>query len=138
MEYISKSIEDTRDVGEKIAAKLNNGSVVALFGGMGVGKTCITTSIARSLGFEGEVSSPTFAVVNEYIGGKLPIAHFDMYRINDWNDLYSTGYFDYIDRGFVVIVEWSENIESVLEDDALRITLEYIDETTRKITVSEN
>lgn len=138
MEYISKSIEDTRDIGEKIAAKLNNGSVVALFGGMGVGKTCITTSIARSLGFEGEVSSPTFAVVNEYIGGKLPIAHFDMYRINDWNDLYSTGYFDYIDRGFVVIVEWSENIESVLEDDALRITLEYIDETTRKITVSEN
>ena len=138
MEYISKSIEDTRDVGEEIAAKLNNGSVVALFGGMGVGKTCITTSIARSLGFEGEVSSPTFAVVNEYIGGKLPIAHFDMYRINDWNDLYSTGYFDYIDRGFVVIVEWSENIESVLEDDALRLTLEYIDETTRKITVSEN
>ena len=138
MEYISKSIEDTRDVGEEIAAKLNNGSVVALFGGMGVGKTCITTSIARSLGFEGEVSSPTFAVVNEYIGGKLPIAHFDMYRINDWNDLYSTGYFDYIDRGFVVIVEWSENIESVLEDDALRVTLEYINETTRKITVSEN
>ena len=138
MEYISKSIEDTRDIGEKIAAKLNNGSVVALFGGMGVGKTCITTSIARSLGFEGEVSSPTFAVVNEYIGGKLPIAHFDMYRVNDWNDLYSTGYFDYVDRGFVVIVEWSENIESVLEDDALRITLEYIDETTRKITVSEN
>ena len=137
MEYISKSIEDTRDVGEEIAAKLNNGSVVALFGGMGVGKTCITTSIARSLGFEGEVSSPTFAVVNEYIGGKLPIAHFDMYRINDWNDLYSTGFFDYIDQGYLLVVEWSENIEAALDENAIRVKMEHIDESRRKITVSE-
>ncbi len=137
-EYISKSTAETHSIGAIIANEAQPGKVFALFGGMGAGKTCITTGIAKALCFDGEVSSPTFAVVNEYVGGKLPIAHFDMYRVNDWNDLYSTGFFDYMDRGYLLIVEWSENIESALDDNALRITLEHIDENTRKITLNED
>ena len=136
-EYISDSPKATENIGAEIANGLNGGNVLALFGGMGAGKTCITTGIARALGFEGEVSSPTFAVVNEYVGGRLPIAHFDMYRVNDWNDLYSTGFFDYIDQGYLLVVEWSENIEAALDENAIRVKMEHIDESRRKITVSE-
>ena len=137
MEFVSNNTTETLNIGKKIAEMAAPGKVFALFGGMGAGKTCITTGIAKALGFDGEVSSPTFAVVNEYVGGKFPIAHFDMYRVNDWNDLYSTGFFDYADQGYVLIVEWSENIESALDDDAVRIHLEYVDENTRKITLNE-
>lgn len=136
-EYISDSPKRTEEIGGVIADTLNEGKVIALFGGMGTGKTCITTGIAKALGYSGEISSPTFAVVNEYIGGRIPIAHFDMYRITDWNDLYTTGFFDYIDRGYLLIVEWSENIEGALDEDAIKINMEYIDETHRKITVNE-
>ena len=137
MKYISESAAQTIEIGSKIADMLEAGKVVALFGGMGAGKTCLTTGIARALGFDGEVSSPTFAVVNEYLGGRLPIAHFDMYRVNDWNDLYSTGFFDYMDNGYVLIVEWSENIESALDENAIKIQLSHIDENTREIVIEE-
>ena len=137
MEYISGSAAQTIEIGTKIAELADSGSVIALFGGMGAGKTCLTTGIARALGFDGEVSSPTFAVVNEYVGGRLPIAHFDMYRVTDWNDLYSTGFFDYMDNGYVLIVEWSENIESALDNNAIRVRLDHVNENTRKITLEE-
>lgn len=137
MEYISGSAAQTIEIGAKIAELADSGSVIALFGGMGAGKTCLTTGIARALGYDGEVASPTFAVVNEYVGGRLPIAHFDMYRVTDWNDLYSTGFFDYMDNGYVLIVEWSENIESALDNNAIRVRLDHVDENTRKITLEE-
>ena len=118
---ISDSAAETERIGERIAAKLNGSEVIALFGGLGMGKTAFTRGLARGLGVDDGVSSPTFALVNEY-RGKIPIYHFDMYRVQSWDDLYSTGFFDYIDNG-VLVIEWSENIEGALPDNALRVTI---------------
>ena len=121
MEYISKSVTDTEKIAEEIAKNVKSGDSVALFGGLGMGKTAFTRGFAKGLGFTGEVSSPTFAIINEYRGGKLHIYHFDMYRIESFDDLYSTNYFEYLDMGGVVITEWSENIENALPDEYIRI-----------------
>lgn len=118
---ISDSAAETEQIGERLAAKLNGDEVIALFGGLGMGKTAFTRGLARGLGVDDGVSSPTFALVNEY-RGKIPIYHFDMYRVQSWDDLYSTGFFDYIDNG-VLVIEWSENIEGALPDNALRVTI---------------
>ena len=118
---ISDSAAETERIGERLAAKLNGDEVIALFGGLGMGKTAFTRGLARGLGVDDSVSSPTFALVNEY-RGKIPIYHFDMYRVQSWDDLYSTGFFDYIDNG-VLVIEWSENIEGALPDNALRVTI---------------
>ena len=117
----SDSATETERIGERLAAKLNGDEVIALFGGLGMGKTAFTRGLARGLGVDDGVSSPTFALVNEY-RGKIPIYHFDMYRVQSWDDLYSTGFFDYIDNG-VLVIEWSENIEGALPDNALRVTI---------------
>ena len=137
VEFVTHSASETVELGKELIKYVTPGKVFALFGQMGSGKTCLTTGIASALGFDNEVSSPTFAVVNEYLGGQIPIAHFDMYRVNDWNDLYSTGFFEYIDRGFLLIVEWSENIESALPDDCIKISLSHLDDNSRLITVCE-
>ena len=121
-EFLTWSPEETEALGEKIAEKLTGGEVIALSGEMGAGKTALTRGIARGLGVAGGVSSPTFALVHEY-RGRLPVYHFDMYRIESWDDLYSTGFFDYLDSGGVLIVEWSENIENALPESAVRIRL---------------
>ena len=118
---ISDSAAETERIGERLAAKLSGDEVIALFGGLGMGKTAFTRGLARGLGVSDGVSSPTFALVNEY-RGKIPIYHFDMYRVQSWDDLYSTGFFDYIDNG-VLVIEWSENIEGALPDNALRVTI---------------
>ena len=118
---VSESAEETERIGERLAAKLKGNEVIALFGGLGMGKTAFTRGLARGLGFSNGVSSPTFALVNEY-RGNVNIYHFDMYRVQSWDDLYSTGFFDYIDNG-VLVIEWSENIEGVLPDNALRLTI---------------
>ncbi len=118
---ISDRAAETERIGERLAAKLNGDEVIALFGGLGMGKTAFTRGLARGLGVDDGVSSPTFALVNEY-RGKIPIYHFDMYRVQSWDDLYSTGFFDYIDNG-VLVIEWSENIEGALPDNALRVTI---------------
>ena len=118
---ISDSAAETERIGERLAAKLNGDEVIALFGGLGMGKTAFTRGLARGLGVDDGVSSPTFALVNEY-RGKIPIYHFDMYRVQSWDDLYSTSFFDYIDNG-VLVIEWSENIEGALPDNALRVTI---------------
>ena len=118
---ISDSAAETERIGERLAAKLNGDEVIALFGGLGMGKTAFTRGLARGLGVDDGVSSPTFALVNEY-RGKIPIYHFDMYRVQSWDDLYSTGFFDYIDNG-VLVIEWSENIEGALPENALRVTI---------------
>ena len=118
---ITNSAEETEQLGERIASKLKGTEVIALFGGLGMGKTAITRGLARGLGADDVVSSPTFALVNEY-SGMVPVYHFDMYRVTSWDDLYSTGFFDYLDTG-VLIIEWSENIEGALPENALRITI---------------
>ena len=118
---ISKSTEDTEKIGELIAEKLCGNEVIALFGGLGMGKTALTRGLCRGLGVNDGVSSPTFALVNEY-HGKYNIYHFDMYRVTSWEDLYSTGFFDYLDNG-VLVIEWSENIEGALPENAIRINI---------------
>ena len=119
--FITNSAEETEQLGERIASKLKGMEVIALFGGLGMGKTALTRGLARGLGADDVVSSPTFALVNEY-SGRVPVYHFDMYRVTSWDDLYSTGFFDYLDTG-VLIIEWSENIEGALPENALRITI---------------
>lgn len=121
--FVTESPAETEALGEKLAQKLKPGTVLALYGGMGAGKTALTRGIARGLGIENGVCSPTFALIHEY-AGRLPIYHFDMYRVEGWDDLYSTGFFDYLDAADgVLIVEWSENIENALPDDAVHIRL---------------
>lgn len=117
-EYVTYSPEETEAVGEKLASCLKPGTVVAFSGGLGMGKTTFTRGLAKGLGAEESVSSPTFSLVNVY-GGNPPLAHFDMYRIDSWEDLFTTGFFDYIDEGYVLSVEWSENIENALPEDTV-------------------
>ena len=130
--YHSHSVADTEQYGEKLAAELRSGTVVALFGGLGMGKTAMVRGIARGLRLSADVSSPTFALVHDY-GGDPPLVHFDMYRVNGWEDLYSTGYFDYIDAGAILVVEWSENVEGALPSDAIRIRISSPQEGDRLI-----
>lgn len=121
IKIISHSAEETEKIGFDISQKLNGNEVIALFGDLGMGKTAFTRGLSRGLGVNNGVSSPTFALVNEY-SGKYNIYHFDMYRVTSWDDLYSTGFFDYIDNG-VLVIEWSENIEGALPDNAIRIKI---------------
>lgn len=118
---ISNSAAETEAIGGKVAACLKGSEVIALFGGLGMGKTAFTRGLSAALGVTEGVSSPTFALVNEY-RGRYPIYHFDMYRVTSWEDLYSTGFFDYLDTG-IIVIEWSENIEGALPEDAVRITI---------------
>lgn len=120
--YNTASPAETEAVAEQLAKKLHGGSVVALFGGMGMGKTAFTRGLARGLGISAGVSSPTFSIVQDY-GGEPPLAHFDMYRIDTWEDLYTTGFFDYLDAGYILSVEWSENIEAALPEGTVRISI---------------
>ncbi|MBE6766540.1 MAG: tRNA (adenosine(37)-N6)-threonylcarbamoyltransferase complex ATPase subunit type 1 TsaE [Ruminococcaceae bacterium] len=137
MEYIAKSPAETQAFAKVLARQLKSGMVIAFEGDLGAGKTCFTHGLCEGLEFTGEVSSPTFAIVNVYLGGKMPIYHFDMYRINGWDDLETTGYFDYTERGDgITVVEWSENIHSALPDDTIFIKIEKIDQNSRKITLS--
>ena len=134
--YRSESPTETEQLGQKLAAQLEPGTVVAFFGGMGMGKTVFTRGLARGLGCTESVSSPTFALVQEY-GGQPPLVHFDMYRITTWDDLDSTGFYDFIDMGYILAVEWSENIENALPEDAVRVEIKKADndENARMITI---
>ncbi len=134
-EYYSSSPEETEALGEELGKQLCGGEVIAYRGGLGMGKTCFTRGLARGLGFKGDVTSPTFALINEYIGGRLPLYHFDMYRITGWDDLYSTGFFDYLETGGVIAAEWSENIENILPQGTVTVTFERTGDNSRKITV---
>ena len=134
-EYLSHSPEETGQIGRTIGERLTHGGVIALTGGLGMGKTCLITGIARGLGYTGEVSSPTFALVNEYIGGRLPLYHFDMYRVESFDALYSTGFFDYLDLGGVLALEWSENIDGALPEGTIYITFERLGDESRSITI---
>ena len=130
--FRSESVAMTEEYGRRLAQELKSGSVVAFFGGMGMGKTQMVRGIAEGLGLNAEVASPTFALVHDY-GGQPPLIHFDMYRVTGWEDLYSTGYFDYLDAGCILVVEWSENIASALPENAIRIYMQREDDTVRLI-----
>lgn len=133
--YTTKSPEETESIGFKLAQTLRGGEVIAFRGGLGMGKTCFTRGLARGLGFTGTVTSPTFALINEYIGGRLPLYHFDMYRILGWEDLYSTGFFEYAEQGGVIAAEWSENIENALPAGTVTVSFEQTGENERVINI---
>ncbi len=126
---------ETERFAESLAKETAAGTVFAMRGDLGAGKTCFTSGFAKGLGFKGDVNSPTFAIVNEYLGGRLPLYHFDMYRISGWEDLYTTGYFEYLEQDGILIIEWSENIASALPDDAVTVTIKTVGENDREITV---
>lgn len=135
-EFITHSPEETIALAEKIGKLLRAGDCIAYYGDLGAGKTTFTRGIAKGMGLPDEVSSPTFAIVNEYHGkGSLSLYHFDMYRIMGSDELETTGFYDYPMEESVFAVEWSENIEDAFPDDVLRINIERIDDDTRKITI---
>ena len=134
--YISCSPEETEKIGFSLGSRLRGGEVIAYKGGLGMGKTCFTRGLAAGLGYKGEVTSPTFALINEYLGGRLPLYHFDMYRVSGWEDLYSTGFFDYLEQGGVIAAEWSENIENALPEGTITVEIEKTGEDSRRITIT--
>ena len=119
----SNSCLETEQFGKKLANKLNGNEIIALYGDLGAGKTALTRGICKGLDVKNSVSSPTYAIVNEY-SGRFAVYHFDMYRVKSIDDLYSTGYFDYIDNG-ILIIEWSENIGSILPENVIKINISY-------------
>ena len=123
MEYLTKSEAETEALGARLAEQLEPGGVVAFTGDLGAGKTAFTRGLARGLGITERVTSPTFTVVNEYEGGRLPLFHFDMYRLGSSEELFGIGWEDYLARGGVCAVEWSENVEDSLEEDAVRVDI---------------
>ena len=134
MEYITNSPEETEALGAALAAKLIPGTVIAYRGDLGAGKTAFTRGLARGLGCREIITSPTYTIVNEYLGGRLPLFHFDMYRLRSSDDLFDIGWEDYLDRGGICAVEWSENVEAAMED-AIYITIEKLGEESRRITI---
>ena len=134
MEYITNSPEQTEALGAALAEKLQPGTVLAFRGDLGAGKTAFTRGLARGLGCGDMVTSPTYTIVNEYLSGRLPLFHFDMYRLASSDDLFDIGWEDYLDRGGICAVEWSENVADAMEG-AIVVTIEKLDEDTRRITV---
>ena len=135
-EFISHSQLETEELGRKLAEKLPGGSVVAMYGDLGAGKTAFVRGMARGMGIDARVSSPTFTIVNEYLGERTLI-HFDMYRLGSADELFDIGWEDYLARGAVCAVEWSENVEDAFFGDEVRLTIEKLSDTARKITIEE-
>ena len=134
MQYITNSPEETERIGAALAKILTPGTILAYRGDLGAGKTAFTRGLAKGLGCGDAVTSPTYTIVNEYLSGRLPLFHFDMYRLRSADDLWGIGWDDYLDRGGVCAVEWSENVEDAMED-AIYITIEKTGEDTRRITI---
>ena len=123
MEYLSHNEAETEALGARLAAVLTPGAVVAYRGGLGMGKTAFTRGLAKGLGYGGRVTSPTFTIVNEYEGGRLPLFHFAMYRLEDSDALFDIGWEDYLGRGGVCAVEWSERVDDALPEDTVYVTI---------------
>ena len=123
MEYLTHSESETEALGARLAGALSPGAVVAYRGGLGMGKTAFTRGLAQGLGYPGRVTSPTFTIVNEYEGGRLPLFHFDMYRLADAGALFDIGWEDYLDRGGVCAVEWSEQVAEALPEDTVYVSI---------------
>lgn len=123
MEFITHSRAETEALGARLANALDGGQVVAFTGDLGAGKTAFVSGMARSLGVEERVTSPTFTIVNEYEGGRLPLFHFDMYRLGSADELFHIGWEDYLARGGICAVEWSENVADALEEDVISVEI---------------
>ena len=134
MEYITNSPEQTEAVGFALGQRLLPGTVIAYEGDLGAGKTAFTRGLARGLGSSEIVTSPTYTIVNEYLSGRIPLFHFDMYRLTSADDLWDIGWDDYLDRGGVCAVEWSENVKEALEDP-IRVIIEKTGGDSRRITI---
>ena len=131
---VTNSAAETEKFARELAASLKPDDVLAFYGGLGMGKTTFVLGLALGLGSLDEVSSPTFSLVHEY-RSTPKLYHFDMYRVTSFDDLYSTGFFDYLETGAILAIEWSENIEDALPDRTIRVTFERLEEEKRRITL---
>lgn len=134
MQFITKSPEETERLGERLGRTLHGGEVIAYLGDLGAGKTAFTRGLARGLDIPMRVTSPTYTIVNEYTGGRLPLFHFDMYRLGSSDELFDIGWEDYLLRGGVCAVEWSENVRDAMEN-AITVAIEKTDDETRRIMI---
>ena len=134
MEFITHNPAETEAVGAALARALHPGAVIAYRGDLGAGKTAFTRGLARGLGCSEQVTSPTYTIVNEYLSGKMPLFHFDMYRLGSADDLWDIGWDDYLDRMGVCAVEWSEYVDEAMED-AIFVTIEKLGDEDRRITI---
>ena len=137
MQITTHSADETQALGQKLASRLAPGDVIAYFGDLGAGKTAFTRGLAQGLGITDPVTSPTYTIVNEYLSGRIPLFHFDMYRLSSSDELFDIGWEDYLSRGGVCAVDWSENVEDALQD-AIRVTIEKVadEPDTRHITIT--
>lgn len=134
MQYVTTSPEQTELLGQRLGERLHGGEIIAYRGELGAGKTAFTRGLARGLGISVRVTSPTYTIVNEYTGGRLPLFHFDMYRLHGADDLFDIGWEDYLERGGVCAVEWSENVAEAVEN-AITVTIEKASDDARRITI---
>ena len=136
MQITTHSADETQALGQRLAKRLLPGDVIAYFGDLGAGKTALTRGIAQGLGVTDLVTSPTYTIVNEYLTGRIPLFHFDMYRLGSSDELFDIGWEDYLARGSICAVEWSEGVEDALRD-AIHITIEKdpLEPDTRRITI---
>ena len=134
MTFETNSPAETEAIGAALGKIINPGTVIAYRGDLGAGKTAFTRGLAKGMGCTEIVTSPTYTIVNEYLGGRLPLFHFDMYRLRSSDDLFDIGWEDYLDRGGICAVEWSENVDDAMED-AIYITIEKLGEDSRRITL---
>ena len=133
---ITNSEQETEELGARFAKELPGGTVVAMYGDLGAGKTAFVRGMARGMGLSCRVSSPTFTIVNEYLGPR-ELIHFDMYRIEGADELFDIGWEDYLARGAVCAVEWSEKVRDAFYGDEIRVTIEKLGDTRRRITIEE-
>jgi len=134
MTFLTNSPGETEKIGSALGKILQPGTLIAYRGDLGAGKTAFTRGLARGLGCSDIVTSPTYTIVNEYLGGRLPLFHFDMYRLRSSDDLWDIGWEDYLERGGVCAVEWSENVDDAMEE-AIYITIEKLGEDARRISI---
>ena len=134
MNFITCSPQETENLGAALGKILKPGTILAYRGDLGAGKTAFTRGLARGLGYQDPVTSPTYTIVNEYLGGRLPLFHFDMYRLGSSDDLWDIGWEDYLERGGICAVEWSENVDDAMEN-AVYITIHKTGEETRRIEI---
>ena len=134
MEFTTTSPQETEKIGEALGKILPAGTILAYEGDLGAGKTAFTRGLARGLGYLEPVTSPTYTIVNEYLGGRLPLFHFDMYRLRSADDLWDIGWEDYLERGGICAVEWSENVRDAMEN-AISVRIEKTGDESRRITI---
>ena len=134
MEFITKSPNETEKIGAALGNILPAGTIIAYLGDLGAGKTAFTRGLARGLGCTDMVTSPTYTIVNEYLSGRMPLFHFDMYRLHSSDDLWDIGWEDYLERGGICAVEWSENVADAMEN-AITVCIEKIGDESRRITI---